>query len=99
MGVNYVDTIPFNNVTGQAIGAGRPSIRIASKQAFTHGLFIGDFAHIPAGICGTWPACESFLSSLKSKADERKSGRWDRTGHTPARLISWKELIRTRTTL
>lgn len=59
MGVNYVDTIPFNNLTGQANGAGRPSVRIASKQAFTHGLFIGDFAHIPAGICGTWPACES----------------------------------------
>lgn len=57
MGVNYVDKLPFNEDTGRGNGAGRPSVRIASKQAFTHGLFIGDFEHIPAGICGTWPAC------------------------------------------
>ncbi|KAK5095182.1 hypothetical protein LTR70_003660 [Exophiala xenobiotica] len=56
MGVNSVDRLPFNNETGRGDGAGRPSVRIASKQAFTHGLFIGDFEHIPAGICGTWPA-------------------------------------------
>lgn len=61
MRVNSVDKLPFNNATGQGDGAGRPSVRIASKQAFTHGLFIGDFSHIPAGICGTWPACKSLL--------------------------------------
>lgn len=60
MGVNSVDNIPFSNTTG-SYGAGRPSVRIASKRAFTHGLFIGDFEHIPAGICGTWPACMSTL--------------------------------------
>jgi len=57
MGVNYVDKLPFDDATGRGDGAGRPSVRISSKQAFTHGLFIGDFDHIPAGVCGTWPAC------------------------------------------
>lgn len=57
MGVNSVDAIPYNTSTGEA-GAGRPSVRIASKQAFTHGLFIGDFEHVPDSVCGTWPACE-----------------------------------------
>lgn len=59
MRVNSVDTLPFNSATGAGDGAGRPSVRIASKEAFTHGLFIGDFEHIPAGVCGTWPACTS----------------------------------------
>lgn len=61
MGVNYVDELPFDSKTGRGNGAGRPSVRIASKQAFTHGLFIGDFEHIPAGICGTWPACKYII--------------------------------------
>lgn len=37
-------------------GAGRPSVRISTAKAWTHGLFIGDFNHAPGGICGTWPA-------------------------------------------
>lgn len=72
--MNYVDKIPFNNQTGQGNGAGRPSVRIASKQAFTHGLFIGDFAHIPAGVCGTWPACEWTRATRCVDADIDKSG-------------------------
>lgn len=40
---------------------GRPSVRVRSKDTFTTGLFIGDFAHMPAGTgegksCGIWPA-------------------------------------------
>ena len=58
MGVNTVDKLPIDNSTGRGDGAGRPSVRIASKKAWTHGLFIGDFAHVPAGVCGTWPACK-----------------------------------------
>lgn len=38
--------------------AGRKSVRIASKRAITHGLVISDIAHMPGGICGTWPACK-----------------------------------------
>lgn len=37
---------------------GRPSVRIESKQPVNQGLVIGDFAHMPGSICGTWPACK-----------------------------------------
>lgn len=37
---------------------GRPSIRIESKQTVNQGLVIGDFAHMPGSVCGTWPACK-----------------------------------------
>ena len=35
---------------------GRNSVRVTSNKAYTKGLFIADIAHMPAGICGTWPA-------------------------------------------
>lgn len=34
---------------------GRPSVRITSTQKYNHGLFIADIAHMPGGVCGTWP--------------------------------------------
>lgn len=37
-------------------GAGRPSVRLESKKTYNHGLFILDLAHMPASVCGTWPA-------------------------------------------
>ncbi|KAF4308567.1 Glycoside hydrolase family 16 [Botryosphaeria dothidea] len=37
-------------------GSGRPSVRIQSNTAFTHGLFILDLAHMPGSVCGSWPA-------------------------------------------
>ncbi|KIW12518.1 hypothetical protein PV08_09795 [Exophiala spinifera] len=46
----------FTTTIGNPNGAGRPSVRISTKRSWTHGLFIGDFNHSPAGICGTWPA-------------------------------------------
>lgn len=33
--------------------AGRPSIRVSSNKAYTHGLFIADIAHMPGSICGS----------------------------------------------
>ncbi|OAA62324.1 GPI anchored endo-1,3(4)-beta-glucanase [Cordyceps fumosorosea ARSEF 2679] len=39
-----------------AVSSGRPSIRIESKLAYNHGLFIGDFLHMPPSQCGVWPA-------------------------------------------
>jgi hypothetical protein len=36
--------------------AGRASVRVSSNEAFTHGLFIADIAHMPGSICGVWPA-------------------------------------------
>ncbi|KAL9112797.1 MAG: hypothetical protein Q9187_007722, partial [Circinaria calcarea] len=35
---------------------GRKSIRIESKVTYNSGLIIIDLAHMPGGICGTWPA-------------------------------------------
>ena len=37
-------------------GPGRNSVRITSNPSYTHGLIIGDFAHIPGSACGSWPA-------------------------------------------
>ncbi|KAI9841836.1 MAG: hypothetical protein M1838_003395, partial [Thelocarpon superellum] len=34
---------------------GRSSVRIESKNAYTHGLFIADIAHMPGDACGAWP--------------------------------------------
>jgi hypothetical protein len=47
MGVDYTTMNP---------SAGRASVRLSSNVAWTHGLFIADIAHMPGGICGTWPA-------------------------------------------
>lgn len=35
---------------------GRKSIRVQSSKAFNHGLIIADIAHMPGGVCSTWPA-------------------------------------------
>ena len=35
---------------------GRPSIRLESKNSYTHGLFVADIQHMPDSICGVWPA-------------------------------------------
>lgn len=42
--------------TNVASGSGRRSVRISSKNSYTHGLIILDLSHMPGGICGTWPA-------------------------------------------
>jgi hypothetical protein len=35
---------------------GRSSVRLTSNDVYTEVLIIGDFTHVPAAICGTWPA-------------------------------------------
>ncbi|KAF2868936.1 glycoside hydrolase family 16 protein [Massariosphaeria phaeospora] len=35
---------------------GRKSIRAESKDEFSSGLLVADFAHIPGNVCGIWPA-------------------------------------------
>ncbi|KHN94185.1 Glycosyl hydrolase family 16 protein [Metarhizium album ARSEF 1941] len=52
LGVDSTNTYPLT--------AGRPSIRLESKQAFNHGLFIADFLHMPPSQCGVWPAFWSY---------------------------------------
>ncbi|EAW08208.1 glycoside hydrolase family 16 protein [Aspergillus clavatus NRRL 1] len=46
LGVDYTNTAP----------AGRQSVRLTSTKSYTHGLVIIDLAHMPASICGAWPA-------------------------------------------
>ncbi|KAK7952313.1 Endo-1-3(4)-beta-glucanase [Apiospora aurea] len=41
---------------------GRRSVRVESQQTYNHGLFIGDFSHLPKPTCGTWPAFWMFGS-------------------------------------
>ncbi|KAJ5157008.1 uncharacterized protein N7482_008108 [Penicillium canariense] len=35
---------------------GRSSVRLTSKNTYTHGLVILDLEHMPGSVCGTWPA-------------------------------------------
>ena len=38
-------------------GPGRKSVRMRSNKSYNSGtLIIGDFAHMPANVCGSWPA-------------------------------------------
>lgn len=49
-GVDTTQTLsPYANL-------GRLSIRLTSKQSWTHGLFILDLVHMPVNQCGVWPA-------------------------------------------
>lgn len=47
MAVDSVTVAPAN---------GRKSVRLTSTEAYTHGLFIIDVAHMPAAVPGSWPA-------------------------------------------
>lgn len=51
-----VDTT--NTYSPDGSQGGRPSVRIESKDTLDQGLVIGDFAHMPGSVCGSWPACE-----------------------------------------
>jgi len=42
--------------THTASASGRQSVRLTSNKAYDSGLIILDLAHMPGGICGTWPA-------------------------------------------
>ncbi|RMD39181.1 hypothetical protein DV735_g5949, partial [Chaetothyriales sp. CBS 134920] len=42
--------------TNVASGRGRDSVRISSKNTYTHALIILDLEHMPGGQCGSWPA-------------------------------------------
>ena len=50
-----------------ADGAGRKSVRLTSKKAYTRGLFVVDVEHMPGAACGSWPA---FWVSKEYKAHE-----------------------------
>ncbi|EXF80433.1 mixed-linked glucanase [Colletotrichum fioriniae PJ7] len=49
-------TLGVDNKNTYGLSDGRPSLRLESKRQYNHGLFIGDFAHMPPSVCGLWPA-------------------------------------------
>ncbi len=44
------------DATNIASGRGRNSVRITSRNQYTHGLVILDLQHMPSAACGIWPA-------------------------------------------
>jgi hypothetical protein len=55
-GGNATNAIYLAVDTTNVTPAGRPSVRVTSKQSYQHFLMIADIVHMPGGICGTWPA-------------------------------------------
>ncbi|KAK7923030.1 hypothetical protein PG985_007101 [Apiospora marii] len=58
LGADYETSMPgdWHNYRG------RKSVRVESRESYNHGLFIGDFSHLPKPTCGTWPAFWMFGS-------------------------------------
>ena len=70
--VNYLDEIDAQNAnlisvdngvvtirsdsSNIASGRGRNSVRITSRNQYTHGLVVLDLQHMPSAACGIWPA-------------------------------------------
>lgn len=63
--VTQAVTLGVDHTNIYGLGEGRPSVRLESKRQYNHGLFIGDFAHMPPSVCGLWPACKptTFIST------------------------------------
>ncbi|KAF4511717.1 hypothetical protein G6O67_003489 [Ophiocordyceps sinensis] len=49
---------------------GRDSFRVQSKAVYKHGLFVARFTHMPAPVCGSWPAFWTFGSGTWPEAGE-----------------------------
>ncbi|MCJ1255374.1 hypothetical protein MMC24_003190, partial [Lignoscripta atroalba] len=56
--INTNNNVAYMGVdsTNKASGRGRTSVRLTSNKAYNQGLVVLDLAHMPGGICGTWPA-------------------------------------------
>lgn len=48
--------VEATQVLDPAANLGRLSLRLTSKQSWTHGLFVVDLQHMPHNACGAWPA-------------------------------------------
>ncbi|RAL64164.1 hypothetical protein DID88_002057 [Monilinia fructigena] len=54
--VDYVSLADAQKlVLSDTVNGKRKSIWVESVHEFTHGILIGDFAHMPGSDCGTWP--------------------------------------------
>ncbi|KAK5083817.1 hypothetical protein LTR05_006323 [Lithohypha guttulata] len=51
LGVDYT-----TNIANSTDWRGRKSVRVSSVQKFNQALIIADVLHMPAPVCGTWPA-------------------------------------------
>lgn len=79
MGVDHTSTLSTSS-------AGRPSIRVSSNKAYTHGLFIADIAHMPGSICG----------SVSSAGLGVRNGRLMNMQNVARLLACWTKLARRR---
>ncbi|KAL8653596.1 MAG: hypothetical protein Q9226_003790 [Calogaya cf. arnoldii] len=52
-----------------ASGRGRKSVRLTSKASYNHALIVIDVGHMPANICGVWPAFWSTGPSWPSNGE------------------------------
>ncbi|KAL8756893.1 MAG: hypothetical protein Q9199_002620 [Rusavskia elegans] len=55
--------------TNVASGRGRKSVRLTSKASYNHALIVIDVGHMPANICGVWPAFWSTGPSWPSNGE------------------------------
>ena len=76
--------------TNVASGAGRASVRLTSEKSYNHGLVILDLAHMPGGICGTWPALYVVTYPFESSLMNDTAGWWGPIGHMTGRSTSLK---------
>ncbi|KAI9829913.1 MAG: hypothetical protein M1826_005335 [Phylliscum demangeonii] len=54
-------SVAYMGVDHQTVSSGgRASVRLESRNTYTHGLFIADIAHMPGDVCGVWPAFWTF---------------------------------------
>ncbi|KAI5242722.1 concanavalin A-like lectin/glucanase [Aureobasidium subglaciale] len=60
----------YTHMDPSGSNGGRTSVRMTSKDSFTHGLFIADIQHMPQSSCGVWPAFWTF----------GQSGNWPESG-------------------
>jgi hypothetical protein len=82
MGVDY---------TNVASGAGRASVRLTSKKSYNNGLVILDLAHMPGGICGTWPALYVVPYPFELGLMNEIAGWWGLIGQMTGRSTLLKE--------
>lgn len=65
--------------TYSSSSTGRDSVRIQSKNKYTHGLFIADMSHMPCSACGTaasfWTFGTGEIDIIEYASLYHKSGR------------------------
>lgn len=97
-GANATNAIYMGVDTNEIAPQGRGSVRVTSKQAFTHFLMIADIVHMPGGICGTWPAFWTVGQNVSSTTLPISDLLMCTSGLTAAKSISSKVSTTSRPT-